>query len=88
MRRFSATVRSGKIRRPSGTWAIPCATISCACRPARAAPSKRRAPLRGVMSPEITRMRVVFPAPFGPTTATASPASTRRLTSHSAVNCP
>ena len=33
-------------------------------------------------------MSVVLPAPLGPTTATASPASTRRLTSHSAVKAP
>ncbi len=33
-------------------------------------------------------MRVVLPAPLGPTTATASPASTRNYTSHNAVKCP
>ena len=33
-------------------------------------------------------MSEVFPAPFGPTTATASPAWTRRFTFQSAVKAP
>src|SRR5262245_27504795 len=53
-----------------------------------ACPAKAISPDFGEISPEMTRMSVVFPAPFGPTTATASPASTRSDTSHNAVNCP
>ena len=45
-------------------------------------------PIVGLTSPEIARSVVVLPAPFGPTTATASPRSTRRLTSQWAVNWP
>jgi hypothetical protein len=86
--RVSATLRAGKIRRPSGTWAMPRATISCAGRPVSGLPSKSIAPARTGTRPEMTRISVVLPAPLGPTTATASPASTRRLTLQSAVNSP
>ena len=48
------------------------------------APSKPIAPARGRISPEITRINVVLPAPFGPITPTASPAFTSRLTPNSA----
>ena len=40
------------------------------------------------ISRETTRSRVVLPAPFGPITATASPASTLSETSNSARNVP
>ena len=66
---------------------MPWATTSCAGRPASAAPSKVSVPARTGRIPEITRSSVVLPAPLGPTTATASPRSTRRRTSHSAVKC-
>ncbi len=67
---------------------MPWATISYAGRPASSAPSSAMRPARGAMSPEIARSSVVLPAPLGPTTATASPWATRRLTSQSAVNAP
>src|SRR5262245_22681949 len=86
--RLSATDSAGKMRRPSGTWATPWATISCAGSPASEAPSKVSRPARAATRPEITRISVVLPAPLGPTTATASPAATRRSTSQSAVNWP
>ena len=57
--------------------------------PASSAPSKASVPARGSdAAPEITRRSVVLPAPLGPTTATASPGATRRLTSQSAVKWP
>ena len=85
---MSATLSAGKMRRPSGTWAIPRATISWAGRPPSDTPSKTSSPVRIGIIPEIARMSVVFPAPFGPTTATASPAWTRRFTFQSAVKAP
>src|ERR1044071_5697772 len=38
--------------------------------------------------PATALMSVVLPAPFGPTTATSSPARTERLASHTAVASP
>src|SRR5262245_54966768 len=79
IRRFSSTVRRGKSRRFSGTWAMPCATTSCAGKAASERPSRRMSPPEGSTSFEITRSSVVLPAPLGPMTATASPAFTSRL---------
>ena len=47
-------------------------------------PSMVIVPLVGRIRPEITRIRVVLPAPFGPITPTASPALTSRVTPNSA----
>ena len=44
----------------------------------------RISPLVASISLEMTRSSVVLPAPFGPITATASPALTSTLTSNSA----
>jgi hypothetical protein len=38
-------------------------------------------PLSGLMSPQIIRINVVFPEPFGPIKATFAPSPTRKLTS-------
>ena len=51
-------------------------------------PSIEIAPARGRIRPEITRIRVVLPAPLGPITPTASPALTSRLTPNSAWKVP
>ncbi len=58
-----------------------------------ACPSRRRRRPRscrtfGAISPEATRAIVVLPAPFGPTSATASPASIESDTSNSARKAP
>ena len=45
-------------------------------------------PRLGSISLEMTRSSVVLPAPFGPITATVSPACTSRLTSNSAWKLP
>ena len=51
-------------------------------------PSIEIVPVRGRIRPEITRIRVVLPAPLGPITPTASPALTSRLTPNSAWKVP
>ena len=51
-------------------------------------PSIEIEPARGRIRPEITRIRVVLPAPLGPITPTASPALTSRLTPNSAWKVP
>ena len=73
---FSWTVRPGKTRRPSGTCAMPSATISCALRPTMERPSKTMSPIGGLSRPEIARSVVDLPAPLDPSRVTTSPAST------------
>ena len=84
MRRLSSTVRPANSRRPSGTWAMPRATTWCDGTVARSTPSMTIRPRRGDSSFEMTRSSVVLPAPFGPITATASPADTWSETPNSA----
>jgi hypothetical protein len=47
-------------------------------------PLTRIVPSDGVRSVAIMRINVVFPAPFGPSSVTTSPAETLRLTSRTA----
>src|ERR1044071_1962625 len=88
MRRFSSTVRRGKSRRFSGTCAMPRPTTSWGGTRFKDFFSKRISPAVGSMSFEIKRRSVVLPAPFGPITATDSPARTSRLTPNSAWKPP
>src|SRR5918997_7091095 len=68
--RFSRTVRSPSVPRPSGTWAMPRAATWSGRRPRMSSPSKTmRPPVRTV--PLIARRVVVFPAPFAPRMPTA-----------------
>ena len=78
-RRFCSTDSRGKIRRPSGEWAMPRLTMSCAAAFSMRLPWKRIEPALGRMSPEMVRRVVVFPAPFVPMRVTTSPSSTEKL---------
>ena len=78
-RKCSATVRPKKRPRPSGTWAIPSRARALGDVRARSSPSKRTRPAIGFTIPEIARSVVVLPAPFGPSSATTSPAATVTL---------
>ena len=71
--RFSRTVRPGKMRRPSGTWARPRLTRLSAELLASGSPSKRIAPDLGRCRPEMVLSKVVLPAPLAPSNATTSP---------------
>lgn len=51
-------------------------------------PLKRTFPSSGFNTPVIRLKRVVFPAPFGPMTATTSPSFTDRLASLTALKPP
>src|SRR5581483_9497897 len=85
-RRFSHTVSSENVPRPSGTCAIPSrATDSGVPRSSRSA--KTTVPPRRTM-PETARSVVVFPAPFAPRRATISPSPTVRVTPCSARTGP
>ncbi len=64
------------MRRPSGEWASPMATILWAPTPSSGRPSKLIFPVAGLSSPERVRRVVVFPAPLVPMRVTTSPAST------------
>ena len=72
-RDFRRTVMLGKMRRPSGTWIRPRATIAAGRACSMVAPSKRMLPRQGRMTPEMVRLSVDLPAPFEPSTATISP---------------
>src|SRR5206468_11384626 len=78
--RFSRTVISGKMRRPSGQCAMPARRIACAGRPSMRASRNVMRPPRGRSKPEIVLAVVLLPAPFAPTRQTSSPAETRRET--------
>ena len=68
--RFSSTDMSGKIRRPSGEWATPRLTTSCAGTPSRRVPSKTTVPATGRSRPDRVRRVVVLPAPLVPMSVT------------------
>src|SRR6266550_5821336 len=78
--RFSCTVSSAKICRPSGTWTIPARTTRSGLHPSMRLPSKSTEPRVGRRRPDITRNVVVLPAPFAPSSATTLPSATSRLT--------
>ena len=67
---------------------MPCLTMRCADRPASEFPSKVISPADSGTSPDITRSKVVLPAPFGPITPTASCGLTSIETSNKARNEP
>ena len=88
MRRLSSTVIRGNSRRFSGTCAIPNSRMRCAAVLTKSTPSKLTLPRIGRIKPEINRIKVVLPAPFGPMTATASPRRTCSETSNKAWKVP
>ena len=84
--RFSTTVSSVNVPRPSGTWAMP--AFATASGPPRSGfPAKTISPLRRTV-PETARSVVVLPAPFAPSTATTAPSGTSRETPLSACTGP
>ena len=78
IRRFSTTVISGKMRRPSGTWTTPASTTWCDCIFSRSWPSNVIVPVVPDTMREMLRSVVDLPAPFEPTTVTISPFFTSR----------
>ena len=68
--------------------AIPLRRTRCAARESILEPSSRMLPRVGRSSPTITLRRVLFPAPFGPTTATMSPSSIPNVTPSTAGRPP
>ena len=85
-RRFSVTVSSTKVPRPSGTCAMP--ARAAASGPPLSASRRARSSRSGVTVPEIARSVVVLPAPFAPSTATTSPSPTVSETPRSACTGP
>ena len=80
-RRFSSTVKSPKILRPSGTRATPARAIDSGDRPVIERPSRRMSPSWAGSAPMTACSVVDLPAPFGPISPTTSPRSTRSETS-------
>src|SRR4029453_12652257 len=83
MRRFSCTVRFGKISRPCGTYPMPQAARSSGRRPPRSQPSNFPLPDRTGRGPLIDFSSVVFPTPLRPIRQTTVPAGTSSETFHS-----
>jgi hypothetical protein len=79
-RMFSITVRSGKISRPSGTYATPARATRCGGRPVISAPSSSTRPRRGAARPMIVRIVVVLPTPLRPRTAPVVPGASSMST--------
>jgi hypothetical protein len=79
---LSATVSSGNTCRPSGTSTMPSAATLCAGMCSSDLPSMSIPPLTGRINPERARIRVDFPAPLAPNTATIS-----RSRTVSAMSC-
>jgi hypothetical protein len=86
--RFSRTVISGKIRRPSGQCAMPARRISWAGRPSMRASRKVTGPRGAAGARRWSSAVVVLPAPLAPSRHTSSPAATRRLTPCSTSTLP
>ena len=76
--RFSRTERFGKMRRPSGTTAIPARPIRSGGCASIALPRKRMLPRMARVSPRIERTVVVLPMPLRPSSVTISPCSMHR----------
>src|SRR5438093_1462023 len=79
--RFSSVVRCSKTRRPSKTWTIPRATISCGPRRSIRAPLNSiepfvTSPRSERRSPEIALRVVVLPAPLAPSRVVMPPSRT------------
>ena len=77
-RMFSSTVKSKNSERSSGTCATPRRGSMCGRTPTIVAPSTSTRPEIGARRPESVSKVVVLPAPFGPRSATTSPAPTVR----------
>ena len=87
--RFSSTVMSATMRRPSMTWEMPRRTIRSGSLPSVRTPSNMIsprviAPSSAFKSPEMAFSTVDLPAPFAPSRATIAPRATLRLTPRSA----
>ena len=87
-RRLSSTLNGANTRRPSGTRAMPCATITWLCTPTSSRSSKRIEPSRRWIVPVSAASSVDFPAPFGPSSATVSPFCTASETACSTGAAP
>ena len=84
-RRFSSTVRSPKIPRPSGTSAMPSSTICSAGKPFKLCPLSVTAPCTCPSQiPDTAFNSVDFPAPLAPRMTTISPGETCSAVSSSA----
>ncbi len=82
--RFSNTVIRGKMRRPSGDWAIDRRAIRWVGKPVMSLPSKLILPRRARGAPKIVIIVVDLPAPLAPISVTISPLLTSMSTPFSA----
>ena len=74
--RFSRTVNSGKISRPSGTCPMPAATMASGAARVMSRPSSTMRPAPARTRPEIARSVLDLPLPLAPSSDTISPVRT------------
>src|SRR5438552_13610440 len=87
-RMFSLTVSCANTCRPSGTNDSPSRAMVSGERPMIDRPSSLMVPWLGVSAPAIAIIVVDLPAPFGPTSTTISPLSTRKVAPRTAAMRP
>src|SRR5271157_841333 len=88
MRTFSKTVSLEKILTTWNERVMPFLHVRCAGSPVMSSPLKMTWPPSGESMPVMRLKSVVFPAPFGPMTATISPSATSRLAPFTALKPP
>ena len=79
-RRFSSTVRRGKISRPCGTYATPDCTRWCGLLWVIVFPCQMTSPVFAGISPIRHFSSVVFPTPLRPSRQVTSPVTASKLT--------
>ena len=87
-RRFSVTVRLGKMPRPSGSVHNPARASLSGRMPLAWRPRTWKQPFVGSICPLATRSVVDLPAPFGPSRASTEPSATARSMPWSTSICP
>ena len=88
MRRFSSTVMGAKMRRASGTDAMPEATLREVGQVVMSLPSSSTLPASGRTSPRMVFMVVDLPDALPPSSETIRPSGTVRFTPFRALACP
>src|SRR4029077_6104637 len=88
MRRFSRTVRSGKMTRPSGTWVRPSRAIASAGMWSMGWQRRGMLPAAAWRRPLSARSVDDLPAPLGPSRASTSPSATVNERSRTAMISP
>ena len=85
---FSSTVSERKILRSCGTQPMPAAARASGARVATSRPPRLSEPANRRVTPTMLSISVVLPTPLRPSTASASPSSSRKAMSDSTTARP